>query len=88
MKKFTLLSVVFAFMLIPTLNLGADPGDEPTIIILEDEFPYGENPNRAPSVIPIECLYHPSLSCIVAIFHFIVPPLFSNTENDIFFLKS
>lgn len=81
MKKFTLLSVVFAFMLIPALNLGADPGDDPTIIILEDEFPYGENPNRAPSVIPIECLYYPSLSCIVAIFHFTLGPVNVEVEN-------
>ena len=82
MKKFTLLLLaLFAFMLIPALNLGADPGDDPTIIILEDEFPYGENPNRAPSVIPIECLYYPSYSCIVAVFHFTLGTVTVEVEN-------
>jgi len=82
MKKFTLLLLaVSAFMLFPDLNLRADPGDDPTIIILEDEFPSGENPNRAPSVIPIECLYYPSLSCIVAVFHFTLGPVNVVVEN-------
>ena len=82
MKKFTLLLLaLFAFMLIPALNLGADPGDDPAIIILEDEFPYGENPNRSPSIIPIECLYYPSLSCIVAVFHFTLGPVTVEVEN-------
>lgn len=63
MKKFTLLVLaVFAIMLIPALNIGADPGDNPTpIIIVENGDSGEEGPFKSPAMYPpIECYYFSS----------------------------
>jgi len=63
MKKFTLLLLaVFAIMLFPALNLRADPGDDPTPIIIVESGDSGEeSPFKSPTMSPpIECYYFSS----------------------------
>lgn len=63
MKKFTLLVLaVFAIMLIPAINLGADPGDNLTPInIVENGDSGDEGPFKSPAMYPpIECYYFSS----------------------------
>ena len=70
-KRLTILLIsVLAFCLAAPTKLLADPGDDPTpIIVIEFGDPNGE-PDRSPVHIPIECYYYSSLSSVVACFQY------------------
>ena len=68
-KHFTLILIsAVAFCIAAPTKLLADPGDDPTpIIVIEYGDPSGE-PDRSPVQIPIECYYYSTLSSIVSVF--------------------
>ena len=70
-KRFTILliSAVTICLAFP-FKLSADPGDDPTPVIIIEIGDPDENPHRGSVQIPIECYYYSSLSSVVACFQY------------------
>lgn len=81
-KRLTIILIsVFAFCLAAPTKLLADPGDDPTpIIVIEFGDPNGE-PDRSPVQIPIECYYYSTLSSFVSVFQFSLGSVSVEIEN-------
>ncbi len=76
------LSALFAFFLVSTFNLSADPGDDPIVIIIEEEGDPNEDPLRSPTPVPIVCYFYPSLSSIVSVFQYSLGNVTVEIENE------
>lgn len=69
-KRLFLLFAFLTLVLIPTINLSADPGDDPIPIIIEESQSDPNDPNRGPAQLPITCYYYSSLGSVLAVFQY------------------
>lgn len=81
-KRFTILLIsAVAFCLAFPFKLSADPGDDPTPIIIIEIGDPDEDPHRGSVQIPIECYYYSTLSSFVPVFQLSLGSVSVEIEN-------
>lgn len=81
-QRFTILMIsAVIFCLAFPFKLSADPGDDPTPIIIIEIGDPDEDPHRSSVQIPIECFYYSTLSSIVSVFQYSLGSVTVEIEN-------